>query len=39
MVDKLITVTKIKKKIKSKQYKNFTLLFQYNNKAYKHIPK
>ena len=28
-----------KKRIKPKQYKNFTLLFQYNNKTYKYIPK
>ena len=28
-----------KKRIKPIQYKTFTLLFQYNNKVYKYIPK
>ena len=27
-----------KKRIKPIQYKNFTLMFQYNNKVYKYIP-
>ena len=40
MIDNLPTASnQNKKRIKLKQYKNLSLLFQYNNKTCKHIQK